>query len=79
MLHVFLGDIFEKPPGGLQGQWREYRIEAYGSRMWLFHRGAYVKDGALKYAERLRQTHAEIPEARKLRAHSPTPTPKGLS
>lgn len=55
MLHVFLGDIFEKPPGALKGQWREYRIEGYGSRMWLFHAGAYVKEGARKYAEHLRQ------------------------
>jgi hypothetical protein len=55
MLHVFLGDIFEKPPGGVKGQWREYRIEGYGSRMWLFHAAAYVKEGARKYAEHLRQ------------------------
>ncbi len=53
MLHVFLGDIFEKPPGGLKGQWREYRIEGYGSRMWLFHAGAAVRQGAARYAARL--------------------------
>lgn len=53
MLHVFLGDIFEKPPGGLTGQWREYRIEGYGSRMWLFHAGTVVRQGAARYAARL--------------------------
>jgi hypothetical protein len=53
MLHVFLGDIFEKPPAGLKGQWREYRIEGYGSRMWLFHAGAVVREGAARYSARL--------------------------
>ena len=57
LLHVFLGDIFEKPPGGVKGQWREYRIEGYGSRMWLFHSGALVRDRARRYAEGKKNLH----------------------
>ena len=52
LLHVFLGDIFERPPGALKGQWREYRIEGYGSRMWLFGAGAAVREGARRYLAR---------------------------
>jgi len=53
MLHVFLGDIFQKPPGGLTGQAREYRIEAYGTRLWLFHDGRSVRQGAATLRTRL--------------------------
>ena len=51
LLHVLLGDIFEKHPGGVKEQMREYRIEWYGTRIWLFHGGAFVREGARKYAE----------------------------
>lgn len=53
MLHVFLGDIFQKPPGGVSGQLREYRIEGWGTRMWLFHAAAEVREGARAFSERL--------------------------
>jgi hypothetical protein len=49
LLHVLLGDIFEKPSGGVKEQGREYRIEWYGTRMWLFHAGAFVKEAARRY------------------------------
>jgi hypothetical protein len=49
LLHVLLGDIFENHPGAVKEQFREYRIEAYGSRMWLFHVGRFVRDEARRY------------------------------
>ena len=55
LLHVLLGDIFEKHPGAVKEQWREYRIEGYGTRMWLFGAGADVRQGARKYVERKKQ------------------------
>ena len=55
LLHVFLGDIFERRPGGVKEQLREYRIEWYGSRMWLFGAGAAVRDGARRYVEGKKQ------------------------
>jgi hypothetical protein len=53
LLHVLLGDIFQRPPGAVKVQAREYRIEWYGSRMWLFHDGRFVRDSARQYVARL--------------------------
>jgi hypothetical protein len=52
LLHVLLGDILEKRPAAVKEQTREYRIEWYGTRMWLFHAGAFVREGARQYANR---------------------------
>lgn len=54
LLHVLLLDIFGKHPGGVAGQEREFRIDWYATRLWLFHDGSFVRDSARRYVERLR-------------------------
>jgi hypothetical protein len=54
ILHVLLHDTFEKRPQGVPGQAREFRIDWYATRMWLFHDGAAIRKAAQSYVERLR-------------------------
>ncbi len=56
LLHVLLMDIFEIHPKGLPGYEREFRIDWYASRLWLFHDGAAIRKSAEAYIERLRST-----------------------
>ena len=56
LLHVLLMDIFEIHPKGLPGYEREFRIDWYASRLWLFHDGAAIRTSAEAYIERLRST-----------------------
>ena len=54
LLHAILQDIFESRPAGLAGEAREVRIDAYATRLWLFHEGADVRESARAYIDRLR-------------------------
>lgn len=54
LLHALLLDIFESRPKGVPGQAREFRIDWYATRMWLFHDGATIRRTAEAYVERLR-------------------------
>ena len=49
LLHVIFGDILEPRPKGLSGQAREFRIDAYATRLWLFHDGAEIRRAAGSY------------------------------
>jgi hypothetical protein len=54
MLHALLFDIFESRPSALAGQWREFRVDACATRLWLCHSGGALRESARRYAERLR-------------------------
>ncbi|HEV3198238.1 MAG TPA: hypothetical protein VGZ73_10030 [Bryobacteraceae bacterium] len=54
LLHALLGDIFESRPAGLPGAAREFRVDWYATRLWLFHDGARLRNAAETYVERLR-------------------------
>ena len=56
LLHVILRDIFEVHPQGLSGYEREFRVDWYATRLWLFHDGAFIRKEAEAYLERLRST-----------------------
>jgi hypothetical protein len=56
LLHALLGDIFESRPMGLPGATREFRVDWYATRLWLFHDGAHIRKAAQFYLERLRRT-----------------------
>jgi hypothetical protein len=53
LLHAMLQDIFESRPNGFSGHTREFRIDAYATRLWLFHDGAYIRESARVYLSRL--------------------------
>ena len=53
MLHAFLLDIFENRPRGFKGQSREFRVDWYATRLWLFHDGAAIRASTRKYVARL--------------------------
>ena len=55
LLHVFLLDIFERRPRGAAGQQREFRIDWYATRLWLFNDGAAIRESARVYVERLKK------------------------
>jgi hypothetical protein len=61
LLHALLGDIFEDRPAGLPGAAREFRVDWYATRLWLFHDGAHIKNSAQSYVERLRRDLASRP------------------
>ena len=48
LLQVLLQDIFEIHPKGLTGYEREFRIDWYATRLWLFHDGAAIRKAALR-------------------------------
>jgi hypothetical protein len=54
LLHALLQDIFEDRPAGLPGATREFRVDWYATRLWLFHDGAHIRQWAKAYVERLR-------------------------
>jgi len=58
LLHVLLQDIFEVHPKGLTGYEREFRVDWYATRLWLFHDGAAIHKAAQAYLDRLRSTGA---------------------
>ena len=53
LLHAFMLDIFERRPPGLEGSAREFRIDTYATRMWLFGDGSAVRDSTIAYVKRL--------------------------
>jgi hypothetical protein len=44
LLHVLLGDVYGRHPSGAAGQWREMRVDAYATRLWLFGDGRAVRE-----------------------------------
>ena len=55
LLHALLGDIFEDRPPGWRGAAREFRVDWYATRIWIFHDGAHIREAAQVYVERLRR------------------------
>jgi hypothetical protein len=60
LLHALLHDIFEARPKGSLGKAREFRIDAYATRLWLFHDGAAIREAARSYVQRLRSETASL-------------------
>jgi hypothetical protein len=54
LLHALMGDIFEGRPTGVCGQAREFRVDCYATRLWLWHDGGAIRRAAKNYVERLR-------------------------
>ncbi len=55
LLHVLLHDVFEGRPKGFRGEAREFRVDLYATRLWLFHDGAAIREAVLAYLDRLRR------------------------
>ena len=53
ILHALMLDIFVTRPTAYQTVEREYRIDWYATRLWLFHDGAAIRSSAQTYLERL--------------------------
>jgi hypothetical protein len=54
LLHALMQDIFKSRPGGFGTMLREFQIDAYATRLWLFHDGGDIRDSARAYIARLR-------------------------
>jgi hypothetical protein len=54
ILHALMLDIFLTHPSAYQVAEREYRIDWYATRLWLFHDGGAVRRSAQVYLDRLR-------------------------
>ena len=54
LLHVLLHDIFQPRPKGLQGEGREFRVDLYATRLWLFHDGVMIRKAAQAYLDRFK-------------------------
>ncbi len=57
LLHILLGDIFEPRPPGWRGSWRETRIDAIATRLWLTggDAGGAIAAGARRFTKALAQ------------------------
>lgn len=53
LLHALFDDILERRPKGLPGEAREFRIDWYATRLWLFHDGSVIRRAAKTCLERL--------------------------
>ncbi len=53
ILHVLLGDIFQPRPKGADGASREWRIDWFATRLWLFGDGAEIRRQGSSYFARL--------------------------
>lgn len=51
LLHVLLHDIFEQRPKGFAGERREWRIDWYATRLWLFRDSTGVMEPARRYVQ----------------------------
>jgi hypothetical protein len=60
LLHVLMLDIFEDRPRGYRGSMREFQIDSYATRLWLFHEGEPIRNAARTYLSRLRSTDALV-------------------
>lgn len=58
LLHVLMLDIFDQQSKGISAGVRELRIDAYATRLWLFHDGDAIRKSAQIYAERLKKAPA---------------------
>lgn len=54
LLHALLQDILVNRPKWFQAGGREFRIDWYATRLWLFHDGAAIRQSAQAYLDRLR-------------------------
>jgi hypothetical protein len=56
ILHALFQDIYVSRPKWYQAGGREWRIDWFATRLWLFHDGAAVRRSAQGYLDRLRST-----------------------
>jgi hypothetical protein len=54
MLHLLLQDVYLKRPKWYQSGEREFRIDWYATRLWLYHDGGAIRKSAEGYLARLR-------------------------
>ncbi len=54
LLHALLQDPLVTRPKWFQVSGREFRIDSYATRLWLFHDGGAIRNAAHAYLERLR-------------------------
>src|SRR5689334_18923313 len=54
LLHLILEDVFLRRPKWYQTGDREFRIDRYGTRLWLFGDGGEIRNSAERYLARLR-------------------------
>lgn len=52
LLHVLLHDIYTPRPSGWAGRQREWRVDWYATRLWLFGDGAAIRASAKEYLRR---------------------------
>jgi hypothetical protein len=55
LIHVLLQDVYDNRPAGLEGEAREFRVDAYATRLWLFGDGSALRNAARGYIVRSRQ------------------------
>jgi hypothetical protein len=53
LLHALLGDVFVARPKWYQSVGREWRIDSYASRLWLFHDATAFREAARAYVARV--------------------------
>jgi hypothetical protein len=56
LLHLILQDVYEQPPGSVQREARELRIDWYATRLWLLHDGGDLRERVAAFVERLRSS-----------------------
>jgi hypothetical protein len=56
LLHLLLQDVFMRRPKWYQTNEREFRDDAYATRLWLFHDGAAIRKSTEGYLDRLRSS-----------------------
>jgi hypothetical protein len=61
LLHVLLQDILVGDATRFQRAEREFRIDWFATRLWLFHEGAAIREAARNCIERLRSAAAPAP------------------
>ncbi len=61
LLHALLQDVYVSHPTWYQTGGREFRIDWYATRLWLFHDGAAIRKSAEAYLNRLRSGATATP------------------
>ena len=59
MLHALMQDVFVGDPSWYQSGAREFRIDWYATRLWLFHDGSAVRKSAQGYLHRVKALVAQ--------------------
>ena len=54
LLHALLQDVYVNRPSWYRGGQREFRIDWYATRLWLFHDGRAIRASGRDYLARLR-------------------------